>query len=76
MRWDRTFSSFFSPEDLDVGQIYYIVELWGFFNVYLFILRKREQERGRKRGRQRIPNRLCRAEPDIGLELTNHEIMT
>ena len=35
-------------------------------------------ERQRERGRQRIQSRLCvdRREPDAGLELTNHEIMT
>ena len=45
--------------------------------------RKREREvegqRKRKRGRrERIPCRLCTfsAEPDVRLELTNHEIMT
>ena len=32
----------------------------------------------RERGRERIPSRLCNvsAEPDVGLKLTNHEIMT
>ena len=39
---------------------------------------KQEQGRGRDRGRERIPSRLhaVSAEPDAGLELTNHEIMT
>ena len=34
--------------------------------------------RGRERGRQRIPSRLCAvsAEPNVGLEFTSHEIMT
>ena len=33
---------------------------------------------GAERGRERIPSRLCvlSAEPDAGLELTSHEIMT
>ena len=52
--------------------------------IYLFILRERERERahepgrGRERGRERIPSRLHTAssEPDVELELTNHEIMT
>ena len=37
-----------------------------------------EQGRGRERGRHRIPSRLCTVstEPDMGLEFTNHEIMT
>ena len=34
--------------------------------------------RGRERGRGRIPGKLCTVstEPDEGLELTNHEIIT
>ena len=50
-------------------------------------MRERERQREhvlelgegqRKRGRERIPRRLCviSAEPGLGLELTNHEIMT
>ena len=40
--------------------------------------RERERERQRQRGRVRIPRRLCTvsAEPDMGLFLTNHEIVT
>ena len=50
------------------------------FFLSLFILRDRES-RGvaeRERERERIPGRLhaVRAEPDVGLELTNYEIMT
>ena len=46
-----------------------------FFKVYLFILRVGWD---RERGRERIPRRLCTviAEPDVGLKLTNCEIMT
>ena len=35
-------------------------------------------ERDRERERERIPSRLCsvRAEPNVGLEHTNREIMT
>ena len=35
-------------------------------------------ERARGRGKERIPSRLCTigVEPDVGLELTNREIMT
>ena len=54
--------------------------------MYLFILREREREnvcaqnqgRGRERGKERLPSRLCTvsAEPDAGLELTNHEIVS
>ena len=37
-----------------------------------------KQGRGRERGRERIPSRLCavNTEPDVGLEPTNHEIVT
>ena len=50
-----------------------------FFNVHLF-LRERESTQVRKgqRERENIPSRLyaVSTEPDLGLELTNHEIMT
>ena len=52
-----------------------------FFNVYLF-LRERESThelgRDRERGRERMPSRFhaISTEPDVGLELTNWEIMT
>ena len=38
----------------------------------------RETERERERERERIPSRLCTVstEPDVGLELTDCEIMT
>ena len=38
----------------------------------------REDEGGTKRGRQGIPSTLhaVSPEPDVGLELTDHEIMT
>ena len=43
---------------------------------YLFILSERERQR--KRDKERILSRLriVSAEPDVGLELMNHEIMT
>ena len=58
-----------------------------FFKVDLFILREREREREKERergreqvsmGGQRIRYRLCTdsREPDVGLKLTNHEIVT
>ena len=41
---------------------------------------ERQSISGRRteRGRERIPSRLCTdsTEPDVGLELTNHVIMT
>ena len=50
------------------------------FSVLLFYVSERERERGRgrERGGQRICSRLCAEsrEPDVGLELTNREIMT
>ena len=54
-----------------------------FFNVCLSILRKSERAgtwvgRDRETGRQRIPSRLhtVSTEPNVGLDLTNCEIMT
>ena len=48
--------------------------------IYLFLEREREyaQGRGRERGIQTIPSRLCTVstEPDAGLDLTKREIMT
>ena len=47
--------------------------------IYLFLReREREQGRGRERGRERISSRLHArsADPNVGLEPTNHEIMT
>ena len=55
-----------------------------FFLSLFFILREQERERERaeegqtERGRERIPSRfhVASAEPDVGLELMNCEIMT
>ena len=48
--------------------------------IYLFIVRERESVRraGAETEGERTPSRLCTVstEPDVGLELTNHEIMT
>ena len=49
--------------------------------IYLFWEREREREHSRDRkrgGRDRIPSRLraVSPEPDVGLELTNLEIVT
>ena len=40
-------------------------------------MRAEERQRGREREGERIPSRLhaVSAEPDVGLELTNREIM-
>ena len=40
--------------------------------------RERERERERRGGEERIPSRLCAvsAEPDVGLDPMNLEIMT
>ena len=47
-----------------------------FFNFLknAYLLRKRERERSRER--ERIPSRLHSTKPDMGLKLTNREIMT
>ena len=51
-----------------------------FFKFYLFILRERERmgRGGAEKGRERIPSRFRAdsAEPAMGLELTNREIVT
>ena len=48
-----------------------------YFLMFIYLL-LRERERRGKRGRQRIPSRLCTAgaEPHTGLKLMNREIMT
>ena len=49
-------------------------------NVYLFIFREKvcASAGGAERDGKRIPSRLCAlsAEPDMGLDLMNREIMT
>ena len=49
-----------------------------FFSLFFEREREREQGRGRERGKARILSRLhtVSAEPDLGLEIMNHEIMT
>ena len=65
----------------DLGYNRFLSFLKKFFNVYLLLKereREHEQGRGRERGRERIPSRLhvVNAELDVGLNLTNREIMT
>ena len=54
--------------------------LFVFLCLFFYFERERAQaeERQRERGRERIPSRLCTVstESDVGLELTNCEIMT
>ena len=59
-----------------VESLYCIPETIFFKFVALF--REREQGRDREREKERIPSRLrtTSAEPKVGLEPTNHEIMT
>ena len=40
--------------------------------------REHGQGKGREKGRERIPSRLraASAEPEVGLKLTNHEMVT
>ena len=52
-----------------------------FLSLFTYFEREREHKSGegqRERGRERIPSRLhtTSTEPDVGLEPTNHEIMT
>ena len=50
-----------------------------FFTVYLFVLRERDREPARDGQREREtenPKEAVSTEPNIGLELTNHEIIT
>ena len=53
-----------------------------FSRFYVFILKEREGKRESRekteRGRERIPSRprAASAEPDVGLEPTNYEIIT
>ena len=44
----------------------------------MFIFERESKVGGRERGRQRTHGRLLaeNGDPDVGLELTNHEIMT
>ena len=64
-----------------ISQVPDILSILNFF-LSLFIYFEREKERmsrrGVERGRKRIPGRLyvVSTEPDAGLELTNHVIMT
>ena len=48
------------------------------FKIYFERERERAEERQRDRDRGRIPSRLhtVSAEPDVGLELMNHELKT
>ena len=54
--------------------------LFFFLSLFVCFERKteRDHEQGRGRGREGIPSRLhtVSTEPDVGLELTNPEIMT
>ena len=46
--------------------------------IYLLRERKSTSRGGAERGKKRIPSRPCpvSTEPDMGLDPTNHEIMT
>ena len=52
-------------------EAFYFISLFYFYFLFL-------RERGRKRGKEGMPNRLCAvsAEPDAGLDLMNRDIMT
>ena len=66
---------------LQFSEVYFKVFVFLCLNVYLFIFEIDESaHRGgaREGGRERIPSRLraVSAEPSVGLDLTNHKIMT
>ena len=56
------------------------VAMFYFFKLYLFIMRESkggtEGGKERERERERENPKQVGAEPDVGLELTNYEIMT
>ena len=56
----------------------YIFIIFFFLSLFIFRESEREQELGRDREGETIQSRLhaVSAEPNEGLELTNHEIMT
>ena len=72
----------FNPLQCVIGSLRAPLFLIIFFKFIYFWERHRERERewgrGRERGRERMSSRLCAVstESDVGLELTNHEIMT
>ena len=64
-----------------VGQLSLIISRWFLFNFILylkFIYFERERERERHREGERFPSRFhtVGSEPNMGLELMNHEIVT
>ena len=76
------FASFGEGKESEYMELHYFLSLHFFFKFYSFILREREKEREREHkketGRDRIPSRFraVSAEPDMGLDLTNCQIMT
>ena len=56
----------------------YIVCHWGKDKLKKIVYFEKERERQRETGRERIPSRFhtVSTEPEVGLELTNCEIMT
>ena len=81
----KEFSLLARPETFLLMNILSIQHKVFVFHVYLLILREREREEesagrggGREREREKIPSKLCTvsAEPIVGLELMNGEIMT
>ena len=59
-----------------MSQIYHYY--YYYFNVYLFLRERAQVEEGQRERETEDPNELHAdsREPDVGLELTNHEIMT
>ena len=56
----------------------WILVILSFFSFFLFFKRVRASREGAEREREQKILRLCAdsREPDVGLKLTNHEVMT
>ena len=76
--------SLWKKRQIFVGFLSFFFKIKNFFNVYLFILIERERERMSRGGAERQGEKEFQAgstlpastEPEVGLELTDHEIMT
>ena len=67
----KSFRLFFKP-------LFIFIMIWIFLHLFLYFEKERERARAGEGQRERISSRLhtVSLEPDAGLELTNHEVMT